>query len=259
MAIRKIFQYSPFNAKIIEPDDFLGGAAQIEEENSFEYSIQLTINIDKYNFPSDAKLDLEVVAGDFAEVRDLGTVENWSQPAKTFIFDAEPKSIRMRIRVTPSGAKHFVGYSKMRACYEGDQEALFMPRPRDLGEVTWMFEYQTDDLPILYLNDKNYGELLQFARSDLVWQGQVFPQCIYNGYVEIASKNFEYTSPDDKGQWQYNWWIKAEELCPNLTKDIKDKDEEDHKEWALELSMQFSKQHKYFTKFIQRNISEELN
>jgi hypothetical protein len=258
MAIRKIFQYSPFNAQIIDPDHFLAGAAQVSD-NELEYSILLTIDIESYNFPDDAKLDLEVVAGDNLVVRDLGTVGFWSQPKETFHFDVEPKSIRMRIRVTPNGAKHFIGYSKMRPCYEGDQTALLIPRPKDLGEITWLFEYQTDDVPILYLNSKKYGELLQSAKNDLSWQGQILPQCIYNGYIEIASKEFEYTSPDDRGHWQYNWWIKAEELCPDITKSIKEKDSEDHKQWALELSMQFSKQNKYFSKFLQSRSSEDLN
>jgi hypothetical protein len=261
MAIRKIVQYSPFDAQIIDPDHFFASNEAIPGSDELEYRLSLNIILESYNFPDDSKLDVEVKAGENLFVQDLGTVGNWHQPKETFIFDVEPKSIQLRIRVTPEGSKHFIGYSKMRACFEGKQTALFLTRRKDLGEITWLFEYQTDDTPILFFNEKKFDELLQSASSEIHWQGQILPQCIYNGYLQIASKSFEYTSPEDAGTWQYNWWIKAEELCPILTSTIKEKnDNEDFKDWAYQLSKEFSRQNKYFSKFLQhRSANQESN
>lgn len=250
MAIRKTAQYSPFNAQVIEVDHFSAIAAT-DDPNELEYKIEVVLDLDSYSFPDDAELDLEVLSGENLFTADLGTVSFFHNPKETFIFDAKPNSIRMRLRVTPKDATHLIGYSKLRACYEGDLTSLMLVRPKPLGQATWIFEYETADTPILYLNEEKFKELQNFAVNDLSWQGQVLPQCIYSGYMHIATNNFEGTTPDDQGCWQFSWWTKAEELCPGSTSSIReDKTLEDYKNWAEELAKKFSLSAKYLNKFL---------
>ena len=256
MAIRKTVQYSPFNASLIDIDHFQAIAAT-QDPNELEYTIQVDMDLDSYSFPVDAELDLEVIAGDNLFTAKLGLVSSYHQPKDKFVFDVKPASIRMRLRVTPNGKTHLIGYTKLRACYEGELTSLMLVSPKPMGQVTWLFECETDDIPKLYLNEDNWKELQQSCVSDVVWQGQILPQCIYAGFLQIANNNFEGTNAEDKGSWQYSWWLKAEELCPQSTGSIKDKSSlEDKKNWAEELSKKFSSSHKYFNKFISQRSGE---
>ena len=252
--ITKKVEYSPNQAKVISKDNFSATAIEVNDADDYTYKILTEINLSEYDFDDNAELGIEVISGDFLHYETIGTVDNHADPTRSFHFDNEPTSLRVRLTVTPHGKNYFIGYSQLRVCYEGNNESLILVRESDLGEVTWLFEPSAEETPILFLNTKRYGDLHNLIKNDSVWQGQILPQCLYQGYMHIARNDFENTSKNDEGNWEYNWWLKAEELAPNETAEVKEKNDAGHQVWAKKISKNFCKDQKYFTKFIEKII-----
>ena len=252
MAKKHEFRISPYDAQIIHQDHF--SAYSINKganETDNMHSIILDLDLESYNFPSDAELQLNIKCGkNDMKYFDLGTVDSWSQPNEIFDFSGINKSIEVKLCVNPVGKSEYIGYSAWRTCWEGDSKALLKVHYEDLGQVTWIFKIDSDSFPAIILNDKKSDLLSNLIKHNRNWQGQIVPQCLYNGYMHIAKSKFENTLPENDGSWEYAWWQKAEDLLPDETKDIKNKDEADFHIWAKNLSIEHCLQYKYLDKFI---------
>ncbi len=253
MAIKHQFTMSPYDAQIIHHDHFSAYSifkGQDEKDNIHSIVIS-DLELDSYNFPEDAELQLNIKCGknDMKYV-DLGTVGSWSQPAEIYDFSGINKSIEVKLCVNPAGKSEYIGYSSWRTCWESDQKALIKTHYEDLGQITWIFKIETDNFPSIILNEKKSELLGSLIKQNKNWQGQILPQCIYNGYMHIAKNGFANTIPECDGAWEYAWWQKAEELLPDDTKDITDMDEADFHIWAKNLALKFCSQHKYLDNFI---------
>ena len=253
MAKKHQFHMSPYDSQIIHQDHF--SAYSINEGNTEKDNIHSVVisdlKLDSYNFPRDAELQLNIKCGknDMRYV-DLGTVDNWSQPNEIFDFTGINKSIEVKLCVNPAGKSEYIGYSSWRTCWEGDSKALLKVHYEDLGQITWIFKIESDSFPSIILNEKKSELLGNLIKQNRIWQGQIVPQCLYSGYMHIAKNRFENTLPENDGSWEYDWWQKAEQLSPDETKDIKDKDEADFHIWAKNLSIKHCSQYKYLDKFI---------
>ena len=253
MAIKHLFNLSPYDAQVIHQEHFSAysinkGANEIDNIHSVHIS---ELEIDSYNFPLDSELELKIKCGknDLKYV-DLGTVGSWSQPINEFDFTGVNKSIQVKLCVNPPGKSEDIGYSAWSTCFDGDTKTLLKVHYEDLGQIAWIFRIDSDGFPAIILNEKKSELLGNLIKHNKNWQGQILPQCLYSGYIHIARNKFDNTLPENAGSWEHAWWQKALELLPIETNDIKDKDEMDFHIWAKELSIKHCSQYKYLDKFI---------
>ena len=111
------FQLSPYDAQIIHQDHF--SAYSINEggnEKDNMHSIVISdLDLDSYNFPSDAELQLNIKCGkNDMKYFDLGRVENWSQPNEIFDFTGINKSIEVKLCVNPVGKSEYIGRETLK-------------------------------------------------------------------------------------------------------------------------------------------------
>ena len=253
MAHRGEIRYSPNNAQLIHHDSFTALSSHSSSDISSNIlDIQLDLDLETYNFPDDAELSLMVKCGaeDMVHI-DLGTVINWTQPQDSFDFSGISSAIKVRLSVTPKGGTYYIGYSEWRTCFPGRLESLIRPAFEDLGQIIWLFRIHESDWPTLVLNIKADKDLAIQASRDEIFIGQIFPQCIYSGFMHIAENEFRNTNEGNEGLWEFAWWNAAMELLPAKTELIKNEDKKNEKDiWAKELSMEFAKPRKYFDKFM---------
>jgi len=246
-------RFSPHKAKLIHHDHFTALAAHSDKDiSSNSVHIEILLDLDSYNFSDDSELSLMVKCGsdDMVHV-DLGTVSRWRQPSQTFDFSGISKAIKVRLSVTPKGSTAFEGYSEWRTCFPGKSEALIKATYEDLGQIIWLFRIDESDWPTIVLNQNADKLLAMHAQNNDLLIGQIFPQCLYSGYLYIANNKFRNTGPEHEGLWENAWWRHALEVLPNKTESIKSEENEAEIDaWAKELAIEFSKSRKFFDKFI---------
>ena len=253
MRHRGELRYSPFKAQIIHHDHFTALSSQANDDISSNIlNIQIELDLDLYNFPDDSELSLMVKCGTEEMVHvDLGTVVHWQQPSEVFDFGGATSSVKVRLSVTPKGVTHYQGYTDWRTCFPGKLESLIRPAYEDLGQIIWLFRINESDWPTIVLNSKASQRLAMMAAHDDIFIGQIFPQCIYSGFLHIAKNNFQNINQENEGLWENAWWRFALECLPDETESISSEENEAEVDrWAKELAVQFSKSRKFHDKFL---------
>lgn len=253
MLHRGEFRFSPNNAQLIHHDHFSALAIHADDNiSSNTLNIEILMDLESYNFPDDSELSLMVKCGSDDMVHiDLGSVLNWRQPAEVFDFSGVSKAVKVRLSITPKGSTFYEGYSDWRTCFPGKSEALIKPSYEDLGQIIWLFRLDESDWPTIVLNRNADKTLAMQAQNNDLFIGQIFPQCIYSGFLYIANNKFRNTNPEHEGLWEHSWWRHALEVLPEKTELIKSEENESEVDaWAKELAIEFSKSRKFFDKFL---------
>lgn len=239
MAVISNFKIHPHHIELIKKQDLYAVKTDLDEKRDIRVKINLKIEQDNYNFPSNSLVQIHLKKGGEEQVFDIGTWGNIQQYSNEINFNAGLKGISYMITVTENledqgnSNCRYIGRSSWCKPIQNEAASFFDTKITDeLGDVPWSFDfpqsYEMHERSTLFLNSKIdyindlplsstlfystfitafFREMLyEIIRQDLdginneeSWHFDVFQVC--KGLDEESSNNAIEGSKDDQKRW----------------------------------------------------------
>ena len=183
-------------------------------DGNAQWRFNLNLDLDRFGFPSDARVRVEAWRGTASQRWDWGTIGAPAPPAEPErILTEVPETSQFRVSVIQADDSGLLLGLADKLRPRLPVESLLPLVPADLGGEVWRLDYgQGDDLVVLKVAD-DLPDLSGTVRGDPVFRGLVMPQ-VLRSILERALL-VERVNPNDREERWWPWFDLARGILPD--------------------------------------------
>jgi hypothetical protein len=236
------------------------------KDNNSVRSFSANINLDGFNFPSDAKVYVDAYHKTEVKRYDFGRVENIVPPSDTGLAGfAYPENLKFRILIVDKSGQHgliLAHADRISPASDLDTKSILPVDFVDLGQQIWQVAFTGDGgSPILAIN-RNIPNIETIVKSDPQFIMYVYPAVIREVLTHMIFVEGVDSPSDPSVEWHSEWLDFSRRILPGEgPPEILDSREDNFeseavRDWINKVVEEFSASRNEWQKFINRMNGE---
>lgn len=213
------------------------------------------LNLERLGLPEDAAIFVEAYYKSSSQRFECGTVGNFRVPANASLKDVDlggQTLFRIKVVENPAvGNRLLASAEKIAPKDEGEdggKDFLIKVQARNLGDITWRVDLDSDNKPELTLNNM-IPDVIGTLTHNPVFQGLILPAVLREVLSAIYWDNDGRN--DEEGAWQQQWLSFSERLSGYDTPD-KDVESTAVRDWINNVVEVFCRTHKFRQRLVEK-------